>query len=74
MLRLVVRVRARARGGVEVRVLSRAARHLHVAALGELDDHAAPAVDVADDVTHVLLRRGHVNLVRVRVRVRVSGQ
>ena len=55
-MRLTFRARLRARVGV--------AAYLHVAALGELDDHAAPAVDVADDVAHVLLRRRHVHLGR----------
>mmetsp|Transcript_13838 Transcript_13838/g.27027 ORF Transcript_13838/g.27027 Transcript_13838/m.27027 type:complete len:662 (-) Transcript_13838:374-2359(-) len=38
------------------------AHHLHVAALGELGHHATPAVDVADDVAHGLLRHGDLDL------------
>mmetsp|Transcript_11034 Transcript_11034/g.29223 ORF Transcript_11034/g.29223 Transcript_11034/m.29223 type:complete len:314 (-) Transcript_11034:559-1500(-) len=38
------------------------AHHLHVAALAELAHHATPAVDVADNVAHVLLGRDHLHL------------
>mmetsp|Transcript_59014 Transcript_59014/g.97581 ORF Transcript_59014/g.97581 Transcript_59014/m.97581 type:complete len:267 (-) Transcript_59014:1724-2524(-) len=36
--------------------------HLHVTALSQLSNHATPAVDVANNVTHRLFRDGYVHL------------
>merc|ERR1719203_1765240 len=38
------------------------AHYLHVTTLGQLGNHAASAIDVADDIAHGLLWNGHVHL------------